>query len=230
MGPFTLLDFVGNDTTFKIAEIMFDEYRETRYAPPALLKRMVLAGMYGRKSGKGFYDYSSNPPAVVDLGSGLRSFASLRMTTLLLATACQATTTRPTFGPLTGAPSVVVQMSIDKATTTLNDMLKADSIPVARVETRDGFLESPWFDSATGRPTGRRPLGTDVVRVRAWVDPEKPLFSRITIESLYRQKADPSLPERELDRQLPPDHPVAMRIRAVIDTLHQRYGEPDRSE
>ena len=68
MGPFTLLDFVGNDTTFKIAEIMFEEYREARYAPPPLLKRMVLAGMYGRKSGKGFYDYSNNPPTAVDLG------------------------------------------------------------------------------------------------------------------------------------------------------------------
>ena len=68
MGPFTLLDFVGLDTTFKIAEIMFDEYREKRYAPPPLLKRMVMAGMYGRKSGKGFYDYSQNPPRVNDLG------------------------------------------------------------------------------------------------------------------------------------------------------------------
>ena len=56
MGPFTLLDFVGLDTTYKIAEIMFDEYREKRYAPPPLLRRMVLAGMYGRKSGKGFND------------------------------------------------------------------------------------------------------------------------------------------------------------------------------
>ena len=68
MGPFTLLDFVGLDTTYKIAEIMFDEYREKRYAPPPLLKRMVLAGMYGRKSGKGFYDYSQNPPRVNELG------------------------------------------------------------------------------------------------------------------------------------------------------------------
>ena len=68
MGPFTLLDFVGLDTTYKIAEIMFDEYREKRYAPPPLLKRMVLAGMYGRKSGKGFYDYSVDPPKVNDLG------------------------------------------------------------------------------------------------------------------------------------------------------------------
>ena len=68
MGPLTLLDFVGLDTTHHIAEIMFKEYRETRYAPPPLLKRMVLAGMYGRKSGKGFYDYASNPPIVNNLG------------------------------------------------------------------------------------------------------------------------------------------------------------------
>ncbi len=68
MGPLTLLDFVGLDTTYKIAEIMFTEYREARYAPPPLLKRMVLAGMMGKKSGKGFYDYASNPPVAVNLG------------------------------------------------------------------------------------------------------------------------------------------------------------------
>ena len=68
MGPLTLLDLVGLDTTHHIAEIMFQEYREARYAPPPLLKRMVLAGMHGRKSGKGFYDYSSNPPIVSNLG------------------------------------------------------------------------------------------------------------------------------------------------------------------
>lgn len=68
MGPFTLLDFVGLDTTYKIAEIMFAEYREARYAPPPLLKRMILAGMYGKKSGRGFYDYSTTPPTVTNLG------------------------------------------------------------------------------------------------------------------------------------------------------------------
>lgn len=68
MGPFTLLDFVGLDTAYKIAEIMFEEYRDRRYAPPPLLKRMVLAGMLGKKSGKGFYDYSTNPPRVSSLG------------------------------------------------------------------------------------------------------------------------------------------------------------------
>jgi 3-hydroxybutyryl-CoA dehydrogenase len=62
MGPLTLLDFVGLDTTYSIANIMFDEFREKRFAPPPLLKRMVQAGLYGRKSGKGFYDYSQEPP------------------------------------------------------------------------------------------------------------------------------------------------------------------------
>ncbi len=57
MGPLKLLDFVGLDTTYAIAEIMYDEYREKRFAPPPLLKRMVLAGRYGKKSGRGFYEY-----------------------------------------------------------------------------------------------------------------------------------------------------------------------------
>ena len=57
MGPLKLLDFVGLDTTYAIAEIMFEEYREKRFAPPPLLKRMVLAGRYGKKSGRGFYEY-----------------------------------------------------------------------------------------------------------------------------------------------------------------------------
>ena len=61
MGPLTLGDFVGLDTTYYIAEIMFNEFREKRFAPPTLLKRMVMAGLYGRKSGRGFYDYTKDP-------------------------------------------------------------------------------------------------------------------------------------------------------------------------
>jgi len=66
MGPFTLLDFVGLDTTYYISQIMFDEYKEKRFAAPPLLKRMVLAGWYGRKSGRGFYDYTdaANPKPI----------------------------------------------------------------------------------------------------------------------------------------------------------------------
>src|SRR5438105_8441819 len=63
MGPFTLLDFVGLDTTYYITQVMYDEFKERRFASPPLLKRLVLAGWYGRKSGKGFYDYAdpNNP-------------------------------------------------------------------------------------------------------------------------------------------------------------------------
>jgi 3-hydroxybutyryl-CoA dehydrogenase len=58
MGPFTLLDFVGLDTTYYITHVMYDEFKERRFASPPLLKRMVMAGWYGRKTGKGFYDYA----------------------------------------------------------------------------------------------------------------------------------------------------------------------------
>jgi 3-hydroxybutyryl-CoA dehydrogenase len=65
MGPFTLLDFVGLDTTYYITHVMYDEFKEQRFASPPLLKRLVMAGWYGRKTGKGFYDYSdaNNPKA-----------------------------------------------------------------------------------------------------------------------------------------------------------------------
>ena len=68
MGPLTLLDFVGLDTVFNISGIMFDEYREKRYAAPPLLRKMIAAGYLGRKSGKGFYEYSGEKSVPSDLG------------------------------------------------------------------------------------------------------------------------------------------------------------------
>ena len=69
MGPFTLSDFVGIDTLFRISEIMYQEYAETRFAAPPLLRRMVTLGYYGRKSGRGFYDYSGDRPVPMSLAS-----------------------------------------------------------------------------------------------------------------------------------------------------------------
>ena len=68
MGPFTLLDFVGIDTTLYIADIMFEEFKEHKYAAPPLMRRMVHAGYFGKKSGKGFYDYTSEAVTVNELG------------------------------------------------------------------------------------------------------------------------------------------------------------------
>ncbi len=66
MGPFELLDFVGLDTTKSVAEIMFDEFRERRFGPPPTLRKLVTAGHLGRKSGRGFYDYSGDKPVPID--------------------------------------------------------------------------------------------------------------------------------------------------------------------
>ncbi len=74
IGPFTLLDFVGLDTTYYITHVMFDEFKERRFASPPLLKRLVMAGWYGRKSGKGFYDYA-DPARPVAQDAALRGFA-----------------------------------------------------------------------------------------------------------------------------------------------------------
>ncbi len=71
MGPLTLLDYIGLDTVVRISEIMFDAYREPRYAAPPLLQRMVAAGLHGRKNGKGFYDYSVDPAVPTELGLGV---------------------------------------------------------------------------------------------------------------------------------------------------------------
>jgi len=73
MGPFTLLDFVGLDTTYYITHVMYDEFKERRFASPPLLKRMVMAGWYGKKNGKGFYDWS-NPEKPVPQDAALRGF------------------------------------------------------------------------------------------------------------------------------------------------------------
>jgi len=69
MGPLSLLDFIGLDTVVRIGDIMLDAYREDRYGAPALLRRMVAAGHHGKKSGKGFYDYSTDPPMPMGVGS-----------------------------------------------------------------------------------------------------------------------------------------------------------------
>ncbi|MGO9211588.1 MAG: 3-hydroxyacyl-CoA dehydrogenase family protein [Terriglobales bacterium] len=74
MGPFTLLDFVGLDTTYYITHVMYDEFKERRFASPPLLKRLVMAGWYGRKTGKGFYDYT-DPKKPVPMDSALKGAA-----------------------------------------------------------------------------------------------------------------------------------------------------------
>jgi len=141
------------------------------------------------------------------------------------ALGCNPNTTRPDFGPVTGAMQVELALRVPAATDRLAEGLAADTIPLGRVERRDGYIESPWFSSTTLKPITGHPLGREVVRVRAWIGPTKPEHIQMVVETVYRPFEDPSLPARELDRQVPPDHPTAKRIQAILIKLNSLYGD-----
>ena len=139
--------------------------------------------------------------------------------------ACQPNTTRPSFTPLPEAAGTEVRLSVPEATRHLAQALRSDSIPPRQVRLRDGYIETPWFDAGTGRVVrGGLRTGPGVVRVRAWADPARPGSSQLTVETLYRPLLDPSLPERELEREVARDHPVAVKVEAALRALVERFG------
>ena len=145
---------------------------------------------------------------------------------LLAVLACQPYTTRPSFGPLPTAAEAFVDEPVAHTTTMLSEGLAADSIPVSRVEPKDGYLETGWFNPYTGATTAARPLGDSVVRVRAWVNAYGEERASIRAETAMRSLANPSLPPRELDQQAPPDNPAAVRVARVLQALARRYPVP----
>jgi hypothetical protein len=148
----------------------------------------------------------------------------------VLALACQPATSRPPLVPRPEAAGQEIRLPVREATRRLADALKADTIPVQRVELRDGYMETPWFDARTGRPTSRRAIGTTVVRVRGWADPSRPGSSLLTVETVYRPLVDPSLPDRELEQAVPRDHRIAKKVAGVLTRMAQRYGAPPPPE
>jgi hypothetical protein len=147
---------------------------------------------------------------------------------LLAATACRPNSTRPPFPPVPEAAWTEIRLSPTEAVRLLAEALKADSIPPSRVELRDNWLETRWFDATTGVPARHRPIGAQTVRVRAWADPTHPGNSKVFVETVYRPVTDPSVPERELDREVPRNHPVAVKVRATLQELVKRYGGPPK--
>jgi hypothetical protein len=143
---------------------------------------------------------------------------------LALVSGCQLATTRPPFEPLPEARHADLALPRGEATARVAEALREDSIPLARVEPRDGYMESAWFEAETGRvvPGGR--LGARVVRVRGWIEPVRVRQSELRMEAVFRRTWDPSLPERELERSVAPDHPVLVRLDSVIARLVRRYG------
>ncbi|HEU5171772.1 MAG TPA: hypothetical protein VFU46_14590 [Gemmatimonadales bacterium] len=135
--------------------------------------------------------------------------------------ACQLATTRPSFEPVPEARHAEVRLPRAEATRLLAEALREDSVPVALAEPRDGYVVTPWFDS-TG-VAASPDIGTGVVRVRGWVEPARVGSSELIVETVYRPMLDPSLPERELERAVAPDHPVAVRVDSVLARLARRY-------
>lgn len=140
--------------------------------------------------------------------------------------ACQPASTRPSFAPLPTAEEAVVDLKVSEATTLVAQALVDDSIPVTRVEPRDGYLETGWFLAASGAPTTGRPLGDSVVRVRGWVNAYGKERGSIRVETAVRPLANPALPPRELDRQAPKDNPAAIRVARVLEAMARRYPVP----
>jgi hypothetical protein len=153
----------------------------------------------------------------------------LTWTIALLAGACSLSTSRPSFPPMPEARVGDLDVEVPVATERIAKALTDAGIPIARVSPQDGYLETPWFDTATGRPAGGRRLGLDVVRVRGWVTPSAHGSSEIKVETVYRPIADPSRPARELERSVPFAHPVRVLVRNAYRTIGARVSmeEPD---
>lgn len=145
-----------------------------------------------------------------------RGWRRLLSFALVSLSACDPNTTRPRVVPFPEDASILVHARIPAATERLVRAFQVDSIPIAKQSTRDGWLETPWLNAETLKPTDARPVGTDVVRLRGWVNPDKEGFSTIIVEAAYRPFADPSLPGRELERPVPKDHPVQVRIDSML--------------
>jgi hypothetical protein len=147
-----------------------------------------------------------------------------------LVAGCSPFTTRPAITPLPDAAAIEVRLTVPEATRELAAALQADAIPARRVRLRDGYLESGWFEAATGRPTRKRPIGSGIIKVRGWADPGRPGNTLLIVETLYRPLADPSLPDRELEKQVSRDHPVAVKVDSALSGLVKRFGGPPSPE
>jgi hypothetical protein len=147
-----------------------------------------------------------------------------RLALLLAIASCYPATTRPDLQPVPGALRIEIELFVPQATRALAVELDADSLPVRRTEPDDGWLESEWIDARTLQATTRRPVGPDVVKIRAFVEPGRPNHSVLYVETVYRQVADPARPDRDLEVQVPVGHAIGDRVARVVERMAQEHG------
>lgn len=142
----------------------------------------------------------------------------LALLTIVILTAC-ARNGQPGFPPMPEARQGQIELDPQEATKKLAEAMTAAGLPVDEVATREGFVSTAWYDTTTKKEVGGRALGAGDVRIRAWVMPWRYGWSEITMEAVYRPLADPSLPERELERSVRYDHPARVAIREIMQQM-----------
>jgi len=138
---------------------------------------------------------------------------------LLAVSACYPTTTRPDLTPLPAATRIELELDVAAATRLVALELDTDSVPVARTEPKDGWLETEWFHPTTLATVRGRPLGHDAVKVRAFIDPGRPNHSNVQIEVVERLVANPAVPGRELEQMVDGGHPVMLRVLRAVGRM-----------
>ncbi|HTO72942.1 MAG TPA: hypothetical protein VMJ30_03945 [Gemmatimonadales bacterium] len=148
----------------------------------------------------------------------------------LLLVGCAPGSTRPPFDPFPTSAKVELELARTDAIQKVADALKDDSFPIARLEVKDGWLESAWFDPASKQAATSSLATTGLVRIRAWADPGRPYHSDVTVEAVMRPVADPSMPGRSLERPLAADHPVTVQLDTLIKQLVTTYGDKSAAD
>lgn len=143
---------------------------------------------------------------------------------LCLVASCDPRTSRPDVVPFPESQKIEVLLDRGDAITYLRNTLLADSFPVARFSARDAWLEGPWMDRRTRRPTSAHHLGPDVVRLRAWAEPARPGNSYVIVELAWRPVADPSLPGRSLERPVPATDSVSIWLKGILAQVDSTVG------
>ncbi len=138
---------------------------------------------------------------------------------LLMAAAACARNGQPGFPPMPEARQGQIELDPQEATKKLAEAMTAAGLPVDEVATREGFVSTAWYDTTTKKRVSGRALGAGDVRIRAWVMPWRYGWSEITMEAVYRPLADPSLPERELERSVAYSHPARVAIREIMQRM-----------
>src|SRR5438270_7423229 len=148
---------------------------------------------------------------------------------LLLLAACTPVTTRPDFKPDPRALVVVLNARPERVTLELETLLPAESLEVERLNVRDGYVETSWYDATRRRSYRHQRDIADLpatVKIRCWADPWVPGQTRLTVEPVYRPRVDPSRTERDLEVIAPPEHGGYKVAQELIAKLKQKFGTP----